>query len=114
MDIYPQTTIVIDGLDECDRSTREYPLESLKEIVQSPSSLVKIFVSSRNDADIILSLNEVPNLYIEANDNTEDISRFVDAVVNECIQRKRLLGGQVKQELKEKVCTTISRDANGM
>ena len=51
---YPLTTIVIDALDECDPERRTVPLETLESILQESSSMVKIFVSSRDDQDIVL------------------------------------------------------------
>jgi len=77
LDIYPQTTIVIDALDEIDRKSRKPFLESLNTIAQASKNLVKIFVSSRNDDDITLELEAVPNLYIDAADNAGDIERLI-------------------------------------
>jgi hypothetical protein len=68
--IYPQTTIAIDALDEIDRKSRNPFLKALSTVAQQSKSLVKIFVSSRDDDDIVLELEAVPNLYIDAADNT--------------------------------------------
>ena len=40
-------------------------------------SLVKIFVASRNDQDIVAELETVPNLFIKATDNLKDIERYI-------------------------------------
>lgn len=114
LNIYPKTTIIIDALDECDRKLREDLFESLQKIVTLAPNLVKIFVSSRDDADITKRYAVLPNLYIEATDNVEDINSFVESKVSECIQKRRLLNGQVKPELKSLICRTLSDDANGM
>lgn len=114
LNIYPQTTIVIDALDESDPATRDALLDALQEIISRPSNLVKIFVSSRDDSDITSYLKEVPNLYIEATDNVDDISRFVQSSVSECIRKKRLLNGKVNKELEELICSTLRENAHGM
>lgn len=114
LNIYPKTTIIIGALDECDRKLREDLCESLKKIVTLAPNLVKIFVSSRDDADITKRDAVLPNLYIEATDKVEDINNFVESKVNECIQKRRLLNGQVKPELKDLICRALSDDANGM
>lgn len=45
--------IIIDALDECDEATRHELLESLDKIVSQSESLIKVFVSSRDDVDIV-------------------------------------------------------------
>jgi hypothetical protein len=69
LDIYPQTTIAIDALHEIDRKSRNPFLKALSTVTQQSKSLVKIFVSSRDDDDIVLELEAVANLYIDAADN---------------------------------------------
>jgi len=46
-------TIIIDALDECDEFLRHELLEALDEIVSKSSQVVKVFVSSRDDVDIV-------------------------------------------------------------
>lgn len=111
---YPQTTIVIDALDECDPEKRKRFLWSLQTIISDSSSLVKIFVSSRDDDDIVLRLNGVPNLSIEAKDNMEDIRMFVLEEVTRCIKEKELLRGNVGEELREKIIANLTTGSDGM
>lgn len=47
--------ILIDALDECEEDARHELLEALDEIVQKSTEIVKIFVSSRDDIDIVSS-----------------------------------------------------------
>lgn len=53
---YLLTTIVIDALDECDLERRADLLETLETILRESPHLVKIFVSSRDDQDIVCHL----------------------------------------------------------
>ena len=46
-DIYPQTTICIDALDEVETKTRIHLLKALKNIIEKSKSLVKIFATTR-------------------------------------------------------------------
>lgn len=112
--MYSQTTIVIDALDECDPKERWRLLEVLGTIIQSSTGLVKIFVSSRDDIDITLELANVPNLYVDARDNGGDIERFVCREVAQSIESRRLLCGQITDELKEQIISTILAKAKGM
>lgn len=54
LDLYPQTTLIIDGLDESDPSLRGQLLNRLEAIIHSSASIIKFFISSRDDADIKL------------------------------------------------------------
>lgn len=114
LDIYPQTTIIIDALDESDPDERWRLLEALKTIIHSSSNLVKIFVSSRDDTDIKLELGQVPNLYINARESSGDIARFARREVTQAIAKRRLLRGNVTNELKEQIIATIAEGAKGM
>ena len=107
-------TIIIDALDECDPAQRHELLTGLDNIIQQSASLVKVFVSSRDDNDIVCRLNHSPNLFIRASDNSEDIERFVRSEVAKGIKDKRLLSGQVSERLKSRIIATLVDRAQGM
>jgi hypothetical protein len=106
--------VLIDALDESDLRKRGNFLHALKKIIDNSTSLVKIFISSRDDGDIVLRLNEVPNLFIEARDNRQDIERFVKRELTRCIEERTLLSGNVSNDLKGEVSTVLINKANGM
>lgn len=107
-------TIIIDALDECDALHRYELLEALDVIIQQSSNIVKIFVSSREDSDILCKLENSPNLYIGADDNKRDIENFIRAEVAEAILKKRLLNGNVSIHLRQLIIETLERGAQGM
>lgn len=107
-------TIVVDGLDECDPDRRYQLIEALEEIVQQSANVVKLFLTSRDDGDIVSHLADSPNLYIHAHDNSDDIKRFIDVEVEQAIGKKRLLGGQVSNHLKNHLVHSLRVGANGM
>lgn len=114
LELYPQTTIVIDALDECDEEKREYLLFALKKLIKESRGVVKIFVSSRDDRDIVQQLEDVPNLYITADDSRGDIEIFVQDEVSKCIKDRKLLKGKVDNELKYHICRVLADGAHGM
>lgn len=114
VNIYPQTTIIIDALDECDADKRARFLRALTKIMDSSIKPVKIFVSSRDDGDIVLRLENSPNLYIEASDNIGDIECFVHSEVTSCIKEKTLLRGQVTDDLRESMIHSLIDGSHGM
>ena len=106
--------IIIDGLDECDSTRRQDLLLAMQRLVQDSKRLVKVFISSRDDNDIVSSLKTCPNVSIGVIDNSKDIGRFVDSHVEKTIQEKRLLCGNVSDELKLHIFKTLSEKAGGM
>ncbi|KAF2463404.1 uncharacterized protein BDR25DRAFT_362944 [Lindgomyces ingoldianus] len=112
---YPLTTIVIDAMDECDPSKRRELLKTLEQILRDSSSLVKMFVSSRDDQDIVLRLHNYPNIEISSQRNADDIMRYVRSQTEQLIQEKELLQYSTSQaEMKELIINKVIEDANGM
>jgi hypothetical protein len=115
VEYYPLTTIVIDALDECDPDKRADLLEALEEILRKSSRLVKIFVSSRDDQDIVCHLQDYPNLELASNRNMDDISSFVRAETQGLIRRKKLLRFSTNKEgLKDDIIDQVTKGAGGM
>ena len=101
-------------MDEIGRQSRKPFLEALNTIAQASKSLVKIFVSSRDDDDIILELEAVPNLYIDAADNAGDIKRFILREINSAIDRRKSLRVKVDDQLKSQIISVLVEKADGM
>lgn len=111
---YRQSNIVIDALDECDKQTRSKLLSVLATIMESMPDLVKIFISSRDDDDIVLKLNRRPTIRISSKDNSGDIERFVQSEIEKRISSRELLHGKVSESLKGHVIKTLINGADGM
>lgn len=119
--LYPMTTIIIDGLDEAPKEMRSDFLTDLHEIMTQSLSLVKVFVASRSEPDIKLRFGDFENediassLRMGIDDNTEDIQRFVHERLAEDIKTHRLLPGTtVTEGLKQKIASTLISKAQGM
>lgn len=107
-------TIVIDALDECDPARRHELLLALDKIREESASLVKVFVSSRDDQDIVRRLNHSPDVFIHATNNCEDIENFVRFQVDQSIKDKTLLSGNVTERLKTRIISSLIEGAQGM
>lgn len=114
VDLNLQTTIVIDGLDECINHTRHDLFRALRTIVKTSSTLVKIFLSSRNDDDVELEFKRVPTISIDERDNAADIELYVRTEVDRCITERLLLKGKMDNVLKELVISSLIERAGGM
>ncbi|KAI1167471.1 hypothetical protein F5B18DRAFT_601893 [Nemania serpens] len=109
-DEYPAVTLVLDALDEVDPDSRQELLDALSNMTQHSTSLIRIFISSRSNYDIQLHLSGTPNVYIEADDNAEDIASFIDKKLDEA----RLLHGSLSPELRTTIVNTLKSGAQGM
>ena len=108
------TTIVIDALDECDPEKRDVLLEALSSIVTDSTGLVKIFISSRDDQDIVLHLGECPNLKIQASHNQDDIAKYVNSEVSKVIHSRKWRSGKVDGDLEKEIKLALIEKAQGM
>lgn len=111
---FPRTTILIDALDECDKSTRKKLVDALQHVVTSPN-LVRVFVTSRDDGDLVNMLSKTPSVYIHAADNSGDISKYIKSKIERCIKDRLLLPGkEISPDLKETIVSTLEKGAGGM
>ena len=114
MDIYPQTTICIDALDEVETKTRIHLLKALKNIIEKSKTLVKIFATTRMDPDILRQFEMFPRIELEPDDNIADIKQFVKTKLQSTIDDRLLLDGDVSDELKAEICDALCRRSRGM
>lgn len=66
--------IILDALDECEESTRHELLEAFDEIISNSAEVVKVFVSSRDDVDIVSNLRGVIFLVLRMAYNCGDMA----------------------------------------
>lgn len=115
IDVSPYTTIIIDALDECSKEGRGCLLDFIKTALVEASSLVKFFISSREDGDIVFNLQRFPNCRISSKKNRADIEAFVKSETRRLIRSGSLLrNSQQPQELEDTIVAKVSDDAHGM
>ena len=106
--------LVIDALDEIDDERRGDLFDALDQIVQESQNVVKIFLSSRNDGDIVDRLSRHSNVRIEERLNRDDINHFVQHQIDQAIKSKKLLRGRVTSLLRNEIITALCSGAQGM
>jgi ankyrin repeat protein len=107
-------TIIIDALDECSPDRRHELLTALDTIVSQAENVVKVLISSRDDIDIVLRLANSPNISISASDNAKDIITYTNTEVTRAIAERRLLLGNVSDELRDRIINVLVDGARGM
>ncbi|MCJ1388180.1 hypothetical protein MMC18_001025 [Xylographa bjoerkii] len=105
--------VVIDALDECSGDERQGILDALEQLTNNNVCYIKVFVSSRDDPDLVHRLKRGPNILINANDNSEDIYHYVTLKVDHAIHDGRLCG-EVSAELRAHIIERLCQKANGM
>ena len=113
-DLYPQTTICIDALDEIDHQIRIVFLKTLRHVMERSKNLVKIFATTRMDPDILLQFNRFPRIELQPDDNVADINQFVERSVQNVIDDGQLLCGDVPDDLRSQICDTLCKRSKGM
>ena len=112
---YPMIILILDALDECDPETRANILDCLEKILQESSGLIKIFISSRDDQDIVFTLKDYPNLEIVSDRNRDDVAKFVRAEVQKLVKKGKLLRySHAKEEFTELIIKEVIKGAAGM
>ncbi|KAI1864951.1 uncharacterized protein JN550_008497 [Neoarthrinium moseri] len=112
---FPTATIIIDALDECRTDTRRQLLDCLEYILLESTTLVKIFVSSRDDQDIVCKLQVYPGLELSSRLNSKDITYFVKSETDQLIARGQLLRSSTSRiELSAKIVEDVTDGAQGM
>ena len=106
--------LVVDALDEIDDVKRGDLFDAFDQIVQESQNVVKIFISSRNDGDIVDRFDHCLDVHIDENLNRDDITYFVQHKVDQAIKSKRLLRGRVTSLLRNEIITTLCSGAQGM
>jgi len=114
VECFAHPAVVIDALDECSEEVRSQLLQGLLSVIKKAKCPFKVFVASRHNLEIENYLQDLPHVCIEARDNAQDIQNYVQQELSLGIQHKRLLRGNVSQDLRKCMEEIILRDANGM
>ena len=109
------TTIILDALDECSSETRYLLLEALQEILNQSQGLVKLFVSSREEGDLVCELRDYPSLKISSYRNSKDIKAFVETEVEMLVAKRRILrNSNARNEIKALIIKRLLEKADGV
>lgn len=115
LESYPTVTIIIDALDECQQGTRRKFLDCLERLMRNSPTLIKIFISSRDDHDIQYKLQNYPSLELSSALNSHDIAQFVRTETNSLVKQGILLQSSSRKDLlSQTIISIVSRMARGM
>lgn len=108
-----ETVILIDGLDEFQENKRHGLLSGLDSIISSGKP-IKLFISSRDEGDIVRQFQDYRNIYVSATKNGQDITNYVKVEVDKAIDEMRLIRGRVSSDLRSRIIESLTDKAQGM
>ncbi|KAI5847634.1 ankyrin repeat-containing domain protein, partial [Morchella snyderi] len=113
--------IVIDALDECDKTSRSRLFNALKTIEEEGSG-IRIFVTGRSEGDIVgsMDVDRFENYCIEARDNTPDVEQYIKTEIRRLCDnsiKEQTTHEQLREKLRareESLVTALKNEAKGM
>jgi hypothetical protein len=103
---------VLDGLDECPLKERSKILPIMRNVVDFNDPVVKIYVATREEVDIMQQLKDFPSICISDCRNTSDITCFVKDTVEQ--RQKENLLTISDPELLDEIMNALIDGAHGM
>ncbi|KAH7150348.1 hypothetical protein B0J13DRAFT_549955 [Dactylonectria estremocensis] len=108
------TYIALDAIDELREGGRAELIEALQRVVNESRGLVRVLVTSRNDAQIEGLLQSAIALRVSPSENGCDIENFIEAQLNAVVRSRRLLNGYASNSLLERIRKSLITGAQEM
>ena len=112
MQLWPVVYIVLDGLDECEKSPRQDILSFLERLATLANAIVHIFVSCRDEDQLLRSLKAYSRIQLTSAALETDIKSFVEGSV-----RARIVSRQLtvqNPELEHQIVWELVQKSHGM
>ncbi|KAI9684613.1 MAG: hypothetical protein M1822_005701 [Bathelium mastoideum] len=106
--------IVVDAVDQIEEQSRYELLSALQDLCTGSASLIKVFLTSRDDQDVFNLLPDTRKIRITKEDNCEDTELFARHQVSQSILQGRLLRGKVSDDLLESLVVALVDGAQEM
>lgn len=112
LDGYERVYFLIDGLDECEQEVQDGITTFVKQIAEIDTTILKIYISSREDPQISLALKEFPSIQLSKEAMSNDIAAYVESTVNDKLGRHPLI--IKKPAMKQEAISELITKAQGM
>ncbi len=108
------SVIIVDGVDEVEEHRRHELLNALIKLRDESTSVVKIFLSSRDNSNIFAGVPDALMLRVQDVDTRSDMEVYVRHCVSSAIETRNLLNGCVSAELREDLISFLLDRAGEM
>lgn len=110
---FQNVILVIDGIDEVDATDKNTILRCLKTLISCPGMSVKVFITSREDQDVLTVLSPLPEACFRVNVIESATSNNIESYVRDSVDSMLpLVHGNVG--LKDEVIRVLMAEAKGM
>ncbi|KAI4223157.1 MAG: hypothetical protein L6R36_005628 [Xanthoria steineri] len=106
--------LIVDAVDEIQEPRRHELINALEQLVVQCASVVKIFITSRNESRVLKSVREAHRICVNSIDNRSDMETFVHHRLDCAIQSRRLLNGEVSNALRQMLIRALLNSAGEM
>jgi hypothetical protein len=111
LELHPYTRIVIDGFDECSKSTQKALLKDLQATCLDPKLHCKMLVSSRKEMNIKTELDKKPFISFDENEKVEsDIQLYIAYKIQ--LPQSNFIG-ELEPEVFENIARILAEKADG-
>lgn len=111
----PPSTVVIDGIDECEELDRSYILSAIRTIFDTDGLSVKFFISSRDMPDIRQSLGNGMTLELTKEHVDRDMYSYISDRIDDYLRDPSREGlAERNPELIERIVSKLLECADGM
>lgn len=107
-------TIVLDAVDEIQSGCRHKLLSALTQLSRESASVIKVFITSRDDINVQALLPNALTVRVQSQNVREDMELFVRHEVSLAIQNRRMLNGNVSDDLREDLTDGLITGAGEM
>lgn len=104
--------LVIDAIDKIEETRRH--VNALKQMVAQSTSVVKVFITSRNDSMVLTLVPDTQRNCVNSSDSRSDRETFAHNHLEYVVQSKRLLNGDVSESLREDLNLALLNSAGEM
>lgn len=105
-------TLIIDALDELDDPKRL--VDALDAMLQKSRNVVNILVTARDKPALSAMLSSAQKVRITSVDNQADVERYATEAVNSAVSDRKLLTGNVTQDLTMELIDALTSTAGEM
>lgn len=106
--------IALDAIDELREEYRFVLIEALQRIVDESAGIVKLLLTSRDNAQIEGLLQSATEIRVSPAENRDDIDAFIAAQLGAVVRSRRLLHGHASESLLENIRKSLTTGAGEM
>ena len=111
---YTQIVVIFDAFDECNKGESPNLIRHLRDVLRQSPKNIKIFISTRPFPAIADDLASDHSIEVTADRNGEDVGIFIQDTLEARVKDHSLLNGNVNDELRKYIQTTLSNRAGSM